>query len=165
MSKASVDLPEPEGPHTTTSSSRVMSRLMFFRLCWRAPSIWMPGREAAGLAAGRAGSVSVPFIKNSLKIPLWSETSPFRGKKMLTYRRSQNLSCNSPLQGGASPPGPCPPAAESVAEGAGCGLKHGSAHGETPSRYAVGAAARVSAALPEVMPAISSLISRRARSR
>ncbi len=43
MSKARVDLPEPDGPQITTSSSRGMSRLMFLRLCWRAFSIWMQG--------------------------------------------------------------------------------------------------------------------------
>src|SRR5208282_1471854 len=39
VSKASEDLPEPEGPVTTVRELRGISRLMFFRLCWRAP--WM----------------------------------------------------------------------------------------------------------------------------
>ena len=38
-----VDLPEPDGPQITTSSSRGMSKLMFLRLCCRAFSIWMQG--------------------------------------------------------------------------------------------------------------------------
>lgn len=37
VSKARVDLPDPETPVTTMSLSRGSSRVMFCRLCWRAP--------------------------------------------------------------------------------------------------------------------------------
>src|SRR5437773_4180463 len=37
VSKASDDLPEPDNPVITVSELRGISRLMFFRLCWRAP--------------------------------------------------------------------------------------------------------------------------------
>src|SRR5579862_2723115 len=39
VSKASEDLPEPERPVMTTRRSRGISRLMFLRLCSRAPRI------------------------------------------------------------------------------------------------------------------------------
>ncbi len=39
MSKASDDLPEPLIPVITTSFSRGISRVRFWRLCWRAPVI------------------------------------------------------------------------------------------------------------------------------
>src|SRR6266436_2266370 len=37
VSKASDDLPEPDNPVITVSELRGISRLIFFRLCWRAP--------------------------------------------------------------------------------------------------------------------------------
>src|SRR3989454_5887745 len=37
VSKARLDLPDPERPVTTVSLWRGISRWMFFRLCWRAP--------------------------------------------------------------------------------------------------------------------------------
>src|SRR5580693_5269522 len=37
VSNASEDLPEPDNPVMTESELRGISRLMFFRLCWRAP--------------------------------------------------------------------------------------------------------------------------------
>src|SRR5713226_4677189 len=37
VSKARDDLPEPERPVMTVRLLRGISRLMFFRLCWRAP--------------------------------------------------------------------------------------------------------------------------------
>jgi len=43
MSKASVDLPEPDRPVTTVSASRGIDRLMFFRLCSRAWRISIAG--------------------------------------------------------------------------------------------------------------------------
>src|SRR6185295_12684123 len=43
VSKASEDLPEPESPVITTSFSRGNSRLMFLRLCVRAPRMRMVG--------------------------------------------------------------------------------------------------------------------------
>src|ERR1700681_2544403 len=39
VSNARDDLPEPERPVITVSVLRGISRLMFFRLCWRAPRI------------------------------------------------------------------------------------------------------------------------------
>src|SRR5690242_19138977 len=39
VSNASDDLPEPDSPVMTTSRSRGISRLMFLRLCSRAPRI------------------------------------------------------------------------------------------------------------------------------
>ena len=33
--------PDPDRPVMTTILSLGMSRLMFFKLCWRAPRIWM----------------------------------------------------------------------------------------------------------------------------
>src|SRR5437763_877148 len=41
VSNASVDLPDPDRPVTTTSWSRGMSTEMFLRLCSRAPRTWM----------------------------------------------------------------------------------------------------------------------------
>src|ERR1035441_8071382 len=41
VSKASDDLPEPLNPVMTTNLSRGMERLKFFKLCWRAPPIFM----------------------------------------------------------------------------------------------------------------------------
>ena len=41
VSKASDDLPEPESPVTTTSALRGISRSTFFRLCTRAPVIFI----------------------------------------------------------------------------------------------------------------------------
>src|ERR1700730_1570395 len=37
VSNASEDLPEPDTPVMTESELRGISRLIFFRLCWRAP--------------------------------------------------------------------------------------------------------------------------------
>src|SRR5712692_3421164 len=37
MSKARLDLPEPDSPVTTVRVLRGISTSMFFRLCWRAP--------------------------------------------------------------------------------------------------------------------------------
>ena len=39
MSNANDDFPDPDKPVMTTSLSRGISRLKFFRLCWRAPPI------------------------------------------------------------------------------------------------------------------------------
>src|SRR5262245_32709901 len=57
VSKASDDLPEPLGPVITTSRSRGSVRLMFFRLCCRAPrttSRFMGRRELARTGRGWA---------------------------------------------------------------------------------------------------------------
>src|SRR6185312_2798541 len=55
VSKARLDLPEPESPVITTSRSRGRSRSMFLRLCSRAPRIEMnlPG-AGAGLRSAIA---------------------------------------------------------------------------------------------------------------
>src|SRR5579863_5212453 len=37
VSNASEDLPDPDNPVMTESELRGISRLIFFRLCWRAP--------------------------------------------------------------------------------------------------------------------------------
>src|SRR5262252_10334614 len=47
VSKARLDLPEPESPVTTTSLSRGISSETFFRLCTRAPCTAMVVRIAA----------------------------------------------------------------------------------------------------------------------
>src|SRR5207245_5357669 len=47
VSKARLDLPEPERPVTTTSLSRGISTEMFLRLCTRAPCTAMVVRAAA----------------------------------------------------------------------------------------------------------------------
>lgn len=47
MSKARLDLPEPESPVNTTSWSRGNSTLTFFRLCSRAPRTTICGSELA----------------------------------------------------------------------------------------------------------------------
>src|SRR5579864_3595852 len=39
VSKANEDLPEPDRPVMTVRVFRGISRLIFFRLCWRAPRI------------------------------------------------------------------------------------------------------------------------------
>src|ERR1700733_5917159 len=56
VSNASEDLPEPESPVTTVSVPRGISRLIFFRLCWRAPrtTIFVSAMLGAGLPAGRS---------------------------------------------------------------------------------------------------------------
>src|SRR5690349_13664583 len=46
VSKARLDLPEPESPVTTMSLSRGISREMFLRLCTRAPWIAIVVRAA-----------------------------------------------------------------------------------------------------------------------
>src|SRR5258708_36135129 len=46
VSKARLDLPEPESPVTTMSLSRGISREMFLRLCTRAPCMAMVVRAA-----------------------------------------------------------------------------------------------------------------------
>src|SRR5438270_9933439 len=51
VSKARLDLPEPERPVTTMSLSRGISTDMFFKLCTRAPCTAIVVR-AAGLVAG-----------------------------------------------------------------------------------------------------------------
>src|SRR5437867_3221692 len=51
VSKARLDLPEPDNPVTTMSLSRGISTVMFFRLCTRAPCTAIVVRTA-GLAAG-----------------------------------------------------------------------------------------------------------------
>src|SRR5207253_11516329 len=50
VSKASEDLPDPERPVKTTSSSRGMDRVTFLRLCSRAPRmvIWSVGIRTFG---------------------------------------------------------------------------------------------------------------------
>src|SRR6266542_5062484 len=50
VSKASDDLPEPDSPVKTTSLSRGMDRVTFFRLCSRAPRIviWSVGIRTFG---------------------------------------------------------------------------------------------------------------------
>src|SRR6266567_50478 len=53
VSKARLDLPEPERPVTTMSLSRGISTVMFFRLCTRAPCTAIVVRTA-GLAAMRS---------------------------------------------------------------------------------------------------------------
>src|SRR5579864_9110368 len=56
VSKASEDFPEPESPVMTTKRSRGISRLMFLRLCSRAPriislsAILLCGAASRGLA-------------------------------------------------------------------------------------------------------------------
>src|SRR5205809_5698734 len=47
VSKAKLDLPEPESPVTTMSLSRGISTEMFLRLCTRAPCTAMVVRAAA----------------------------------------------------------------------------------------------------------------------
>src|SRR5512139_2475212 len=67
VSKAREDLPEPESPVTTTSTSRGMSRSMDLRLCSRAPRMTMwswamegiiPPRVARRNRAAAAGAAS-----------------------------------------------------------------------------------------------------------
>src|SRR5262249_39837023 len=60
VSKARLDLPEPERPVTTMSLSRGISTVMFFRLCTRAPCTAIVVR-AAGLVA--AGAVLVAILR------------------------------------------------------------------------------------------------------
>ena len=67
VSKARLDLPEPDSPVITTSRLRGMSRSMFFRLCVRAPRTRIkaaPTAERAAqlaeVAAGVAGSRRAP---------------------------------------------------------------------------------------------------------
>ncbi len=71
VSKARLDLPEPESPVTTTSWSRGISSETFLRLCTRAPCTAIvvrgaarDGRRVAGrvTAAGEegAGGVETP---------------------------------------------------------------------------------------------------------
>src|SRR4051794_14464371 len=59
VSKARLDLPEPESPVTTTSRSRGISRETFFRLCTRAPCTAMvvraEGRALATTPLARRG--------------------------------------------------------------------------------------------------------------
>src|SRR6185369_14695942 len=57
VSKARLDLPEPESPVTTMSLSRGISTEMFFRLCTRAPCTAMVVRAA--LTAGWAVLVAI----------------------------------------------------------------------------------------------------------
>src|SRR5882724_7947320 len=64
VSKARLDLPEPERPVTTMSLSRGISTDMFFKLCTRAPCTAIVVR-AAGLVV--AGAVLVA-IRNFLHV-------------------------------------------------------------------------------------------------
>src|SRR5229473_4816036 len=61
VSKAKLDLPEPERPVTTTSLSRGISTDMFFRLCTRAPCTAMVVRAAALRVAGAVLAAILPF--------------------------------------------------------------------------------------------------------
>src|SRR5208282_1712910 len=64
VSKASEDLPEPDGPVTTVNVFRGISRLMFFRLCWRAPWMtifWRPIIFAVESAPGACTAPSESF--------------------------------------------------------------------------------------------------------
>src|SRR5437870_2409638 len=60
VSKARLDLPEPERPVTTMSLSRGISTDTFFRLCTRAPCTAIVVR-AAWLAAGAVLIATLPF--------------------------------------------------------------------------------------------------------
>src|SRR5687768_5513027 len=57
VSKARLDLPDPESPVRTTSRSRGISSEMFFRLCTRAPctAIVVRGAARGARVTGRAG--------------------------------------------------------------------------------------------------------------
>src|SRR5450631_461719 len=57
VSKASEDLPEPERPVKTTSLSRGIVRSTFFKLCSRAPRIFItrPSRAFSGGARDGGG--------------------------------------------------------------------------------------------------------------
>src|SRR5712692_7562380 len=61
VSKARLDLPEPDSPVTTMSLSRGISTVIFFRLCTRAPCTAIVVR-AAGLVAIR----SFPHVNERL---------------------------------------------------------------------------------------------------
>src|SRR5437879_5267090 len=61
VSKARLDLPEPERPVTTTSLSRGISTDMFFRLCTRAPCTAIVVRAAALRVAGAVLAAILPF--------------------------------------------------------------------------------------------------------
>src|SRR5689334_2874450 len=50
VSKAREDFPEPLGPVMTTSRSRGRVRLMFLRLCWRAPRTTSRSMDRSALA-------------------------------------------------------------------------------------------------------------------
>src|ERR1700674_2136291 len=73
VSKASEDLPEPESPVNTTSLSRGIDSVTFFRLCSRAPRIviWSVGMENLQLfllscngkrSAGGGNEPAVPSV-------------------------------------------------------------------------------------------------------
>src|SRR6185503_650652 len=68
VSKARLDLPEPDSPVTTMSLSRGISTVMFFRLCTRAPCTAMVVRAAA-LVTAEAVLVAIrsfPHVDESL---------------------------------------------------------------------------------------------------
>src|SRR3990172_357831 len=60
VSKAREDLPEPERPVITVNELRGISRLMFFRLCWRAPRIVIFVSPILGAKAFPAGCSAAP---------------------------------------------------------------------------------------------------------
>src|ERR1700730_14028039 len=62
VSKARLDLPEPERPVTTMSLSRGISTEIFLRLCTRAPCTAMVVR-AAGWAEGPWAGAVLVFIR------------------------------------------------------------------------------------------------------
>src|SRR5207247_10164104 len=68
VSKARLDLPEPDNPVTTISLSRGISAVMFFRLCTRAPCTAMVVRATA-LVTAEAVLVAIrsfPHVDESL---------------------------------------------------------------------------------------------------
>src|SRR5215813_15070653 len=78
VSKARLDLPEPESPVTTMSLSRGISTDMFFRLCTRAPCTAIVVR-AAGLAVAGAVLVAIRnFSHVNERLLLHQDVAPLR---------------------------------------------------------------------------------------
>src|ERR1035437_5848251 len=66
VSKARLDLPEPDRPVMTVRLSRGISTSTFFRLCSRAPRTWMePAIEGGFLCGIRAGEGWIVFLNCS----------------------------------------------------------------------------------------------------
>ena len=99
MSKASVLLPEPLTPVTTTNLPRGMASEMFFRLCSRAP--WMRTAAAASGCGGR-GDFMARRRKSEIRNPK-SEGNP---KLEVRSPRSEVRSSECEIYGGAPASGP-----------------------------------------------------------